>query len=681
MLPTYEKSNIILSGFKTLFLSPPMEVKSSDTFQNLYILSDDKPLKNDWVLCLGEIEGNKHHKVTLGDRQYISPIRQRGEKDTCLNCKKIIATTADIMLKCNDGSGFYTAPDLPTSFIQHYIEQYNIGNVITEVEVEYPIGTVILDSEYKDKVTVLSNDFTYDENIGSLHVYTTQGIKGRLTFNDVYRPKEGWSEIVTESLVGRYLKYIGTSSDKPAYGDYFRIDSMESMGLFRLKDKSSGCKWTPEEVLKGTSKDFELMPEGFNPEDNKNKFEIGKWYKTKAGSFVKYKNSDRGVFNASEYFIYDHLKKLCKNANFGSINNKFEEVSLDEMQKYLPESHPDKIKTISEFKKGDYIVTLKGEFKGTSCGKENYCFKARETLYYLRPVIDLAGSDSNGNDTIKFDKSHKGCTDWRYATPEEIAEYNRLGKPFDVTTLSKKESVNTTILRDQVKAGLRLKGRWLKCIKNNIWKDDIKIGEYFQIDENDSTVPYVLYKNQIEPLDLERVDLLGEFELMPEGWTPETKETIVSKVPEYVECIKSNNKNFTVGEIYTWPRPIDNDGAKRNPGVLNGSVWTFKPSTKKEYDWQKQKGKLLLMDSIPHPDFNNFGTRKSASISDLSYNPCGEIPVIKHYSVGIDPAIMQKPLTVKESYPTKETIKTQVISTNIINIPLKSKKKKQLFTI
>lgn len=426
MLPTYEKSNIILSGFKTLFLSPPMEVKSSDTFQNLYILSDDKPLKNDWVLCLGEIEGNKHHKVTLGDRQYISPIRQRGEKDTCLNCKKIIATTADIMLKCNDGSGFYTAPDLPTSFIQHYIEQYNIGNVITEVEVEYPIGTVILDSEYKDKVTVLSNDFTYDENIGSLHVYTTQGIKGRLTFNDVYRPKEGWSEIVTESLVGRYLKYIGTSSDKPAYGDYFRIDSMESMGLFRLKDKSSGCKWTPEEVLKGTSKDFELMPE---------------------------------------------------------------------------------------------------------------------------------------------------------------------------------------------------------------------------------------------------------------GWTPETKETIVSKVPEYVECIKSNNKNFTVGEIYTWPRPIDNDGAKRNPGVLNGSVWTFKPSTKKEYDWQKQKGKLLLMDSIPHPDFNNFGTRRSASISDLSYNPCGEIPVIKHYSVGIDPAIMQKPLTVKESYPTKETIKTQVISTNIINIPLKSKKKKQLFTI
>lgn len=78
---------------------------------------------------------------------------------------------------------------------------------------------------------------------------------------------------------------------------------------------------------------------------------------------------------------------------------------------------------------------------------------------------------------------------------------------------------------------------------------------------------------------------------------------------------------------------------------------------------------------------SNFGTRRSATISDLSYNPCGEIPVIKYYFVGIDPAIMQKPLTVKESYPTKETIKTQVISTNIINIPLKSKKKKQLFTI
>lgn len=73
------------------------------------------------------------------------------------------------------------------------------------------------------------------------------------------------------NLIGRYLKYIGNSKKDPEYGDYFRIDSMEINGLFRLKDKASNCHWTPDEVLNNTSTDFELMPEGFNPdkvEDN-----------------------------------------------------------------------------------------------------------------------------------------------------------------------------------------------------------------------------------------------------------------------------------------------------------------------------------------------------------------------------------------------------------------------------
>jgi hypothetical protein len=42
-----------------------------------------------------------------------------------------------------------------------------------------------------------------------------------------------------EDLTGRYLKYIGSSTKDPEYGDYFRIDSMEINGLFRLKDKTS----------------------------------------------------------------------------------------------------------------------------------------------------------------------------------------------------------------------------------------------------------------------------------------------------------------------------------------------------------------------------------------------------------------------------------------------------------
>jgi hypothetical protein len=67
------------------------------------------------------------------------------------------------------------------------------------------------------------------------------------------------------SLVGRYLRYIGTSKGIPMYGDFFRIDSMESEGLFRLRDNEPNCNWKPEEVINGTCKSFELMPEGFTP--------------------------------------------------------------------------------------------------------------------------------------------------------------------------------------------------------------------------------------------------------------------------------------------------------------------------------------------------------------------------------------------------------------------------------
>jgi hypothetical protein len=90
------------------------------------------------------------------------------------------------------------------------------------------------------------------------------------------------------------------------------------------------------------------------------------------------------------------------------------------------------------FKKDDYIVILEiGSFV-TNCGKNNYCFKQREDGYYVKPCIDLAGKLYNDNPGLKFNK-YDHLKDWRYATPEEIAEYDRLGKPFDVTVLDKKE--------------------------------------------------------------------------------------------------------------------------------------------------------------------------------------------------------------------------------------------------
>ncbi len=89
------------------------------------------------------------------------------------------------------------------------------------------------------------------------------------------------------------------------------------------------------------------------------------------------------------------------------------------------------------FKEGDYIVTLKGNFSMTNCGKENYCFKQRFDDHVINPVIDLSGSRTNGNTEMTFNKKSK-LLDWRYATQKEIDYYVQINAPYDVTEITDK---------------------------------------------------------------------------------------------------------------------------------------------------------------------------------------------------------------------------------------------------
>lgn len=93
------------------------------------------------------------------------------------------------------------------------------------------------------------------------------------------------------------------------------------------------------------------------------------------------------------------------------------------------------------FKKDDYIVTLTltDGVKDYNCAKPNYCFKQRADGIEIKPCVDMSGSTSNGHSIMTFDKK-RTLSDWRYATSEEITEYERIGKPYDVTTLKNKTS-------------------------------------------------------------------------------------------------------------------------------------------------------------------------------------------------------------------------------------------------
>lgn len=125
MLPTENKSNIWLRQGK-------LEVNSSASSrinpQHLYITSDDEIKEGDWVLTP---EGK---------------ILQFGQVGTYLSKdKKIIATTDSSLTVPTDieerKDVLYdnSLPQIPESFIKKFVEEYNKGNVIKEVMVEYEI--------------------------------------------------------------------------------------------------------------------------------------------------------------------------------------------------------------------------------------------------------------------------------------------------------------------------------------------------------------------------------------------------------------------------------------------------------------------------------------------------------------------------------------------------------------
>jgi hypothetical protein len=86
------------------------------------------------------------------------------------------------------------------------------------------------------------------------------------------------------------------------------------------------------------------------------------------------------------------------------------------------------------FKKGDYIVILQKPNGNYDYFKPNFIFKQGLDDFGLYTYNDIKGGTTNCNDVI----FHKKDT-WRYATPQEIQEYDRIGKPYDVTTLIPKE--------------------------------------------------------------------------------------------------------------------------------------------------------------------------------------------------------------------------------------------------
>lgn len=144
MLPTNQKAPIekqIGSSRIDLFIGfandkndyIPNHERSFKQFQHLYILSDDEIKENDW--CINRnLDTIYQIKAIVGNLE---------------NWIKIIATT-DLSLGYNDILSirqrkgltnhyptFKPLPSIPQSFIKKYVSEYNKGNQITDIFVEY----------------------------------------------------------------------------------------------------------------------------------------------------------------------------------------------------------------------------------------------------------------------------------------------------------------------------------------------------------------------------------------------------------------------------------------------------------------------------------------------------------------------------------------------------------------
>lgn len=194
MLPAYGKAKIgdfvlgLVNGEnQRLFFGKKVQdaVNCAETNFHLYILSDEAIKKGDWYY-------NFHNQEVCQSNFSQLPLEFG-------NCKKIIATTDEslcyLLEPHKDQYGdmrynkFHQLPQPSQEFIKHFVEEYNKGNVIAEVEVEY-------ENEDMDFDPAEPNDINW---VKKLKINPDNTINTKLK-------KESWSREEVIGLIKKFTK-------------------------------------------------------------------------------------------------------------------------------------------------------------------------------------------------------------------------------------------------------------------------------------------------------------------------------------------------------------------------------------------------------------------------------------------------------------------------------------------
>lgn len=323
----------------------------------------------------------------------------------------------------------------------------------------------------------------------------------------------------------------------------------------KLGNGNSWCDKSWYEKEKDTIYSFEDWCIKFNlkPEFNKQpEFIVGKWYKIikepSNAKYIKYKTTANNGYYECSCFI-DNTKLINFRGTFGiCTSNSLIEVSLEEIQQYLPENHIDKIVKIKDkFEKGDYIIDI----------TSNNCIKLGDSIGSGWWVYDSSYYSGRGYGYGALVYYININTKWRYASKEEIKEYNRLGKYYNINILSNSiKSIELTSLPEKwyIKSNYDIENilkDWRGCGYNGTIGSCVLLSTKMWVSIKCNLKDYIeitfeqfkkwVLKEEIESEELIVCqDSLKYNNIPPEQW----------QVGDLVECLDGYPNVYTKGKIY-----------------------------------------------------------------------------------------------------------------------------------
>jgi len=217
----------------------------------------------------------------------------------------------------------------------------------------------------------------------------------------------------------------------------------------------------------------------------------------------------------------------------------------------------------ANFQKDSYIVITPSQ-KDSSFPRD-FCFKQRQTDTYLLPYLDAGGSTDNGWNIFEA----KSRTNWRPATLKEVVEYDRLGKPYDVTKIG--EKVNDEL---GVKAG-----DWIEFNNSGgLYSGKLIINRSYQLinreEANKTDHDWILEdknKNRI------KVRLKGKYYPCDTYWEKVLVEVKKSLKGRYLKALESRVEGISgseIGDLFL----ITDDECYNSIKDKNNKSWVYTPN-------------------------------------------------------------------------------------------------------